>query len=286
MPGALRSVRFEGAGRQVLAIASLFVAATGLVACTTPAQKADAIAREAGLEREVVAGAGFNHVVYRGRAAASSGVLHVYIEGDGRAYLDRWTVAPDPTPTSPVMLRLMATDRAPSLYVGRPCYFGLAGEAGCNPFFWTLGRFSQPVIDSMTAAIANEARDAGAIELYGHSGGGALAVLLARRLDKVTRVVTLAGNLDPAAWSQLHDYSPLSGSESPLSGGPLHERIAQTHYAGSRDRNVPPALLAEAVPRLGAGRLVVVAEADHTCCWGSVWPAVLAAGADAVPQRN
>jgi pimeloyl-ACP methyl ester carboxylesterase len=190
------------------------------------------------------------------------------------------------------MLRLMVLDPLPVLYLGRPCYFGLALDPPCSPLDWTLGRFGPRIVDSMVAVIEQSAGNADAIELFGHSGGGALAVLLARRLEKVTRVVTLAGNLDPDAWAALHGYTPMRDSEKPLDGGPLRKDLTQVHYAGALDRNVPPELLKSAVPKLGSGRLVVVAGADHTCCWSDVWPAVLAGlpvpdrSAELVPQAD
>jgi hypothetical protein len=251
--------------------------------CASPAQRADDFAQSAGFERDVVQGTGFRHVVYRNSNRDPRRALHVYIEGDGRPYLDRWTVAPDPTPVNPLMLQLMAADGSPALYLGRPCYFGLATDAPCTPLDWTLRRFSKDVVDSMAAVIVDAARDADTVELFGHSGGGALAVLLARRLDKVTRVVTLAGNLDPAAWAALHHYTPLTGSLDPLADGLLRQDIGQFHYAGGRDRNMPPGVLVPAVARLGSSRLQVVDSADHTCCWKDVWPAVLASQTSPAP---
>lgn len=262
------------------------VVVTLLAACAAPSQKAEEFAQSVAFEREVVRGATFRHVVYRNARHGTTRTLRVYIEGDGRPYLDRWSVAPDPTPTRPLMLYLMALDPEPAIYLGRPCYFGLATEVPCTPLDWTLRRFSPEVIESMAAVIEQAGSHADSLELFGHSGGGALAVLLARRLDTVTRVVTLAGNLDTAAWVALHRYSPLTGSVDPLAGGPLRADILQLHLAGELDKNIPPRLLLEPVRRLGSGQLEVVTGADHTCCWQAVWPAVLAGQTSQANQRN
>src|SRR6185436_12059458 len=117
----------------------------------------------------------------------------------------------DPTPRHPLMLQLMTLDSAPSVYVGRPCYFGLANDPPCTPRDWTLDRFSPRIVDSMASVIEQlrAGRGTDAIELYGHSGGAALAVLLAARLGGVQRIVTIAGNLDVEAWTTYHGYTPL-----------------------------------------------------------------------------
>jgi len=223
-----------------------------------------------------VRGETFRHVVYRNVRPDAGRTLHVYIEGDGNPYLDRWTVAPDPTPVHPVMLHLMAVDPAPALYLGRPCYFGLSTDVPCTPLDWTLRRFSEEIVHSMAKVIRDAAQDMDRVELFGHSGGGALTVLLARRVEKVSRVITLAGNLDPASWVILHRYTPLQGSLNPLAGGALDPRITQVHLSGERDKNVPPGQTEGAVVRLGTSPLRVIRGADHTCCWEEIWPAVLA----------
>ena len=101
------------------------------------------------------------------------------------------------------MLELMSLDHAPSLYLGRPCYFGMARQPPCEPQYWTTLRFSESVVASMAAAL--KAAVGSMVEqgfvLIGHSGGGTLAMLLAQRLDRVQSVVTIAGNLDIEAWA-------------------------------------------------------------------------------------
>jgi hypothetical protein len=249
-----------------------------LAGCSSAPQRIDEQARLLGFTRSVLQGGAFAHVVYRKAAHASGGSLHVYIEGDGNPYLQRGIVAADPTPRRPVMLQLMALDSEAAVYVGRPCYFGLATTAPCTTLDWTLNRFSQDAVDSMAQVIERlrAAGGHGTVELFGHSGGGAMAVLIARRLHDATRVVTLAGNLDIAAWTELHGYSPLLGSLNPVSEGPLPERVAQLHLAGELDRNVPPELIADAAHRLGAAGIRILAGVEHACCWEGEWPGVVA----------
>jgi hypothetical protein len=234
------------------------------------------LAGQAQLTREVVEGAGFEHVLYRPARTRAGSQLHVYIEGDGSPYLDRFVVASDPTPHKPVMLELMTHDSSPALYLGRPCYFGLAHTRGCAPQSWTLRRFSPEVLASMSAVLRREITDTHCthVTLLGHSGGATLALLLAQRVTEVDRVVTIAGNLDPLAWSRLQGYAPLTGSLDPAQESPFRSDLSLVHFAGSADRNIPPELIQSAAERIG-GAVVVVPGFTHTCCWSRIWPQIL-----------
>lgn len=249
-----------------------------LGACTYPAQRVDEFASAHGFSRAVVRGKEFEHVVYANGMLDPNAPLHVYLEGDGSTYLDRNMPAADPTPRLPIMLRLMALDASPAIYLGRPCYFGLAKRSPCSPEDWTQGRFSLHVVESMAQALISIVgeTDARRLELFGHSGGGTLAVLLARRVKGVTRVITLAGNLDHGAWTQLHDYAPLEDSLNPVDEGRLPNGIEQLHLAGEDDRNVPATLVEQAAARLGTGEVRVLPGVGHACCWEDFWPAALA----------
>jgi hypothetical protein len=246
-----------------------------LAGCATPAQREDALAAELGYRRMVLQGDGFHHVAYfkEGHAPRSE-ILHVYLEGDGSPWLRRRVPAIDPTPHNPLMLRLMALDSAPALYLGRPCYHGLQ-EAACTPEVWTSGRYAEGVVRSMAAALESAASDYSSIVLLGHSGGGTLAMLLAERQPKVTAVVTVAANLDTDRWAALHQQQTLSGSLNPARRPPLRQGIMQMHYAGDKDDNVPPQLVRDAAARQPGAMFKVYAEQDHSCCWQNVWANIL-----------
>jgi hypothetical protein len=248
-----------------------------LAACSSPARRADALARGWHIQREIEVGNGFRHIVYRNNAPVRGGALHVYIEGDGTPYWQRDLSATDPTPRDPLMLRLMALDSAPSVYLGRPCYFGLYRDAACHPAFWTVRRYGPEVLGSLETVLRAEATNAGAsrVELFGHSGGGTLAVLLAQRVGSVTRVVTLGANLDLAAWCKLHDFSPLIGSLNPVDQPAMRDGVAVLHLVGDRDTNTPPSLVASAALARGGEPVRVIADFDHTCCWASMWRSIL-----------
>lgn len=232
-----------------------------------------------GMERRLVHGAGFDHLAYSRGLAQGPGRVHVYLEGDGLPWRTRNRIATDPTPRVPLALRLMARDPTPSLYLGRPCYHGLAQSRGCSPWLWTQGRYSESVVSSMTAALQSALGEVGSarITLIGYSGGGVLAMLIAPRLEKVEGVVTIAANLDIDAWTDHHNYSRLRGSINPAAEPPLPERIRQIHLAGGRDLQVPARLSIQTAARQPNIRWVLVPGFDHGCCWEQALPEILAA---------
>ena len=251
---------------------------TLLGACSAPAEKFDHTAASLGLRRDVVMGTAFRHVLFW-RDGGPNRTLHVYLGGDG-APLSAGQATEDPTPRNPLMLRLLALDPGPAVYVGRPCYHGLSQTQGCTGELWTTARYSEGVVVSLAAIIRRITASRGyeRISLFGYSGGGTLAMLLAERLPETEAVVTIAANLDTDAWAEHHGYASLAGSLNPARRPPLPDRVVQRHYFGGRDRVVPPALLQSAAPRLGA-EVTVIEAFDHVCCWEERWPRILARAA-------
>lgn len=250
-----------------------------LAGCAGVAERIDVRAGEAGFERSVVPGAGYAHVVYGKQAAAGAdtGLVHIYIENDGLPWWGRYAPAADPTPDRTPMLELMSLDPAPAIYLGRPCYFGMARRPPCTPADWTHERYAPRVVASMAAALRRmlPAETTRRLAFMGHSGGGTLAVLLAERFAETAAVVTLAGNLDAAAWARRHGYSALEGSLDPAMRPPLAPAVVQRHYVGSLDRNVTPDMVRGYADGKPGAVVVVVDGADHECCWHAVWPRVL-----------
>ena len=251
--------------------------------CATPASHLHSLAGQQGFERDVVTTAGFDLMVFENalvRAPRVEGdVLHVYLEGDGTPWIHRVLIAPDPTPRSPLMLRLMALDAAPAVYVGRPCYNGTANDPGCDHSLWTSARYSDTVVDSMSAAVRLLRQRHGfeSVRLFGHSGGGTLALLIAARLPETLDVVTIAGNLDTDAWTAHHGYTPLHESLNPIDEPPLDETIAQWHLFGGGDTVVPPSVALPFVRRQRGASAALFPGFVHGCCWQRVWNGVLRA---------
>jgi hypothetical protein len=245
-----------------------------LTACAAPALRFQDRATALGLHRTTVQGTAFEHVVYWRAGTAGSRSLHVYLDGDGRPW-SAGEPARDPTPRHPLVLELMALDPGPVAYLGRPCYHGHAEARGCGPRLWTAARYSEAVVASMAAAAHRLLEHGGFAEIrwFGYSGGGTLAMLLGARVRETLSVVTVAGNLDIELWTRLHGYAPLTGSLNPAAGLELPAAVRQRHYAGARDRSVPPNVVA-AGP-IAPGTLVVVPGYDHRCCWTTLWPQIL-----------
>ncbi|WP_374090055.1 alpha/beta fold hydrolase [Methylomicrobium lacus] len=245
--------------------------------CAAPEIRLDLEAERLSLGRTVVKGMDFKHVVYRNRAPIQNGELHVYLDGDGSPWIHHRQIAANPTPRNPLVLRLTAEDPSASVYLGRPCYHGFGAKPPCTAELWTSGRYSKTVIETMSAALGEirKALHPQRTVLIGFSGGGALAMLLAERLEGISAIVTVAGNLDPDAWTARHRYSPLTGSENPAKHPPLSGQIFQLHLAGAKDTNIPPDLILPAVRRQPSARLIVMPDADHDCCWERHWPSIL-----------
>jgi pimeloyl-ACP methyl ester carboxylesterase len=247
---------------------------TYVTACHTPAEIFDDTAVSKGLRREMIVGAGLSHMVFWKEGGKNS-TLHVYIGGDGTPGRAGKPAA-DPTPRNPLMLRLMALDPGPAVYIGRPCYHGLAGSADCTADLWTTARYSERVVSNLVAAVSEiiSTRDCDRISIFGYSGGGTLAMLLAERFPETKSVVTIAANLDINAWADHHGYPRLRTSLNPANRPPLAESVLQRHYVGSRDRIVPPAITARGVKGPKA-ELVKIQGYDHVCCWAEQWPNIL-----------
>ena len=248
-----------------------------LVGCGASLQRSADEAAEQGFTRLTLKGQPFEHVAWVRGLASRADVLHVYIEHDGVPWIAGRVASSDPTPLRPVMMRLMLEDPQPVLYLGRPCYFGLHARPPCRPEFWTDARYSPEVVESMRAALLAILSDRPGVRvaLFGHSGGATLAALLAARLPQVDTLVTIAGNLDIARWTALHGYSDLTGSLNPAAEPALPNRVHQRHYVGLADRNTPPELADRFSARQPISTVVKVPNADHDCCWHTLWPTIL-----------
>ena len=203
--------------------------------------------------------------------------LTVYIEGDGLAWISRSRVSPDPTPVNPVALQLaLAQPDGNAVYLARPCQYADAMAKGCDSQYWTSSRFAPATIASTNRALDQLKTRFGARQmvLVGYSGGGAIALLAASRRNDVALVVTVAGNLDHAAWTRWHNISPLRGSLNPADEIVSLSTVPQRHFVGEFDRIVPMDLAVQFKNRFGAStdiKLIVEPGVEHEHGWAENW---------------
>lgn len=264
---------------EVLFAALLLVLTAGCG--SNPVAKSDRMAAEAGASREIIAGAGFDHIGYFRGLSAEAKTVRIYIGGDGQAFLNARQVARDPTPRRPVALQLMLSDPQPAVYLARPCYHGSAVGPLCHPRNWTMERYSEAVISSMAAALGRilERYPQAEPTLIGYSGGGVIALLVSYRVSEVATVLTLAAPLDVEEWASIHGYTPLKGSINPADLPLMRTSLRQIHLQGALDRNVVPTVAQRFRSQQSKHPSIqfrIIDGIDHSCCWLDLWPAILA----------
>ena len=121
------------------------------------------------------------------------------------------------------------------------------------------------------------------IRLIGHSGGGALAMLIAQQIE-VAQVVTLAGNLDTDAWTRHHRYTPLFASMNPAKQSALPDHITQWHLLAGKDAVVPPSIVKQFIKTQPNAIGIQLDEFDHSCCWTRIWPRVVSSIRNETPR--
>lgn len=271
-----------------------------LSACATATERIERRAARMDLTPLQLEGGGFSLRAFYAQGTPPSAVLHVYLEGDGADWNKYkvydptiqctqespssctptrivYEIPKDPTPRRPLMLALMAQDKNDRLYLGRPCYLGLAATPPCTADLWSLSRYSATVLNAMAEGLEQFLADHSyqKIVWLGHSGGGTLAMLLATRFPQSIAVVTLAGNLNVSGWAKHHGYTPLNRSLDPAQQPPLPPHIVQHHYVGARDTVIPAELVAEVVAAQPGAHLDVLPEVGHQQGWHKHWPAIL-----------
>lgn len=262
-----------GFARTALAYTLLAVA---LCACSSPARRAQLLARRGGLTPLILQGGDFQ---LRAFAASrpSRDLLIVFLDGDGSPWVDGGRrISADPTPRAPLALELALETPGSVLYLGRPCYFALQRQTSCSPALWTSRRYSPEVVTALVAAASGyaTAQRFRRVLLIGYSGGGTLAALMARTMPDVAGLVTIAGNLDPRAWARWHGYLPLTGSLDPALTPPP-EGLLQWHLVGGSDANVPRPVVERYFAGAPSARVWRYPGFGHVCCWVRVWPSAI-----------
>ena len=253
-----------------------------ITACaTTPAKKFDKHALSAGLAKSVIQTKIFSLTTYSQSTLLelkSRAILNIYLGGDGTPWITPNYKSIDPTPRKRIALELMLLDQNPSIYIGRPCYHAITIKPACNSKLWTSHRYSEEVIAALLEAINSVRNPSQQLNIFGFSGGGSLAMLLAPKLinsegnTSVNAVVTISANLDIQHWAKAHNYSPLSGSLNPIRQVLLDSKIKQFHLLGKLDKNVDATYLTNKLDNRPSTTVRVFANFGHHCCWPEIWP--------------
>ncbi len=239
---------------------------------------AEKVSSMAGLKMEDIKGGEFILRVYY-RFEKPDTPLHIYLEGDGKAWLSRTRASRNPTPVNPVGLNLAASEPVGNImYIARPCqYVSLKKNTQCKYPYWTGKRFSPEIINSISAVIDIGKKKAGAgdLELIGFSGGGAVAVLVAAQRADVTGIRTVAGNLDHKVWTEHHKVDPLRGSLNAADFVEKVVNIPQVHYVGSEDEIIGHYVaksFRSRASRKNCIKIQIVDGANHSKGWEEAWP--------------
>ena len=208
--------------------------------------------------------------------------LRVYIEGDGQAWTSRSRKSDNPTPINPLALRLAAMDNSENvIYVGRPCQFVDIGlNPKCRSDYWTSHRFAPEVINSVMNVIdaAQKVSKTHDIELFGFSGGAAVAVLVASNRKDVSSIRTIAGNLDHVLLNRKKKVSQLTGSLNPVDVAVKVSGIPQIHFFGSNDDVIGESIANSYRDSSGRKDCIVIERvrgASHLSGWVENWQELL-----------
>jgi hypothetical protein len=149
----------------------------------------------------------------------------------------------NPTPTEPVALAMADADPAPAvLYLGRPCQYLEAAElAACSPEYWTNSRFAPEVVTAYMAFLDRYKESSGAsrLRLFGYSGGGVLATLLAARRTRCRATGHRGGAAGGGGMDGLAQDDAAAGIHRSRRWRCRVRLPPATHFVGGRDTVVP-----------------------------------------------
>lgn len=233
-------------------------------------------AAQYGLQQSTIKTDAFDLTVFtNGLVNTDASSLHVYIEGDGQPFIQKRYINRDPTSRKGVALELLALDDTPSVLIGRPCYHQPNARNCQDSKWWTSHRYSQEVVDAMTQALQQLNIKHLPTTLIGHSGGGALAMLVATEIKEITNIVTINANINPREWTQHHGYTPLFGSLNPIDYFQTIEQIHQLNLIGEQDKNIPYSTWLKQLNKPANSEVRIIPNFTHSCCWKKLWPNIL-----------
>ena len=186
----------------------------------------------------------------------NSSPVHIYIEGDGRAFYTNGRPTNNPTPRDSFVRKMAEYDSNPNVaYIARPCQF--ITDDNCNVSTWTRGRFSADNIDAMACAIKYVANGR-PIVLIGFSGGAMVSGLVITQHPEIyiKKWITIAGVLNHHDWTNYFGDSALDASLDLY----MLPNVPQIHYVGADDSVVPMSLSRKWI---GNHKMKIVRGATH-----------------------
>lgn len=197
--------------------------------------------------------------------------IRIYIEGDGRAYINRYRIAPDPTPDSDFVLKLIQKDSSPNVvYIARPCQY--IDSVACEEKYWTTHRFSSEVISSIQEVVNSFPKNR-ELEIIGYSGGAQIALHLTN--SNIRNIRTIAGNLDLEKFSQFYKIPELV---APKLDYKRLSKMRQTHFVGTEDQIIQIDLFRRYKLRMKKKNCVnlrLIPDASHKQNWIEQWDKLL-----------
>jgi len=233
----------------------------------------DALVSSGGFSKKLVKGENFWITTF-GKTTDINQPYVFYIEGDGLVSRD------DLTPRNFMLLNLAMLDKRPNVYyISRLCqYTPMHMNPKCHKKYWAEYRYSEEAVNELNSVI-NRLNNSKPFDLVGFSGGGAMAVLVGARNNKVGSILTIAANLDLETFVKFHNMhmSHLSGSLNPMHYVSNVQRIPQLHIFGSKDKIVP-SIIGSNFAKKAASKCVqirIMPGVEHNYYWLKHWDEIL-----------
>jgi hypothetical protein len=257
----------------------IIILALAQQACS-PYTKVDNFAQEHSFTKQMIATKPFTIASFH-RVTKPKHNISIYIEGDGRAWLANGSrISADPTSSSTMLFELANNDpRENIIYMPRPCQHSKEDLINhiCIEKYWSEARYSEEIVNSTNQALnkIKQQYHNKTFELVGFSGGGTIAALVASRRNDISKIRTIAGNLDLQAMDHYHKTIPLYESLDPINIAKKIVHIPQVHYVGSKDIVVPPIIAKNFKTASGNPNNITIVEikgASHGAGWsGNVY---------------
>lgn len=202
--------------------------------------------------------------------------VHVYIEGDGIAWLTENEPSLDPTPLVPTAFNLALLDRsgATCVYLGRPGQY-FEGK-NLSVWDWTDRRFSPQTIQLYQSYLDHLRKryPQAKITLLGYSGGATIALLTAAHRQDIRGVITFAGLLNTEKWIDEKGYSPLESSLNPANFSKKLSTLSQHHFVGRDDSVITPPVVISFLKKFSPSAPITIQHLDgvsHWNGWEDMW---------------